>query len=201
MIDYIKGELVHVDIDHIVVDNRGVGYQILTSKQSQNELMMMDGEIICYTQLIVREDAMLLVGFASKDERAMFQKLTSVSGIGTKVAIGMLSHQDYRQLALMIMKGDVKGITAAPGVGKKTAERLILELKDKVGHFGSETVTEMDADVTDPAISNVYTDALEALISLGYAKHDAEHMLRGIDMTSMTAEGVIKEALKKMMGM
>jgi Holliday junction DNA helicase RuvA len=163
--------------------------------------MMMEGEIICYTQLIVREDAMQLVGFASKDERAMFQKLTSVSGIGTKVAIGMLSHQDYRQLALMIMKGDIKGITAAPGVGKKTAERLVLELKDKVGYFGGEQAMTVEADMPDAANASVYSDALEALMSLGYAKNDAEHMLRGIDVASMTAESVIKAALKKMMGM
>jgi Holliday junction DNA helicase RuvA len=201
MIDYIKGELVHVDVDHIVVDNRGVGYHILTSKQSQNELMMADGDIVCYTSLIVREDAMMLVGFASRDERAMFQKLTSVSGIGTKVAIGMLSHQDYRQLALMIMKGDVKGITAAPGVGKKTAERIVLELKDKVGHFGGTEGVIVEATITDTAVPTVYSDALEALISLGYSKGDAEHMLRGIDVSSMTTETLIKSALKKMMGM
>ena len=197
MYDYISGKLAYLGSDHIVIDNGGIGYRVLTSKYSIEMFMKATELVTCFTELIVREDAMLLVGFSSRDELELFHKLTSVSGVGTKVGIAILSHDAYLNVATMIAKGDVKGLTAAPGVGKKTAERLVLELKDKVS---SQDLVAYDTAVEESP-STTYQDALEALITLGYMKGDAQNALKGLDLTNMTTEMVIKSALKKIMGL
>ena len=154
-------------------------------------------EVVVYTELIVREDSMSLVGFSSRDELNMFQLLTSVSGIGTKVGIGILSSMPFGQLAGIIASADIKSLQSAQGVGKKTAERLVLELKDKMPQTLSLQMHEHAP--TSRADQSVQKDALDALMSLGYTRSEAQGVLKQIDMDQMTVEDIIKASLKKLM--
>lgn len=205
MIDYIKGRLVHMDGETVVVDVGGIGYKIRTSAASCADFSIPGECVTVYTELIVREDALFLVGFSSRDELEVFQRLISVSGVGTKVALGILSSIPAAMLCMAIASEDVKTLTSAQGVGKKTAERIVLELKDKIGvpgFAGSLSGTE-DAWMQngDGAQSRGITqrDAMEALTALGYTRSEAQAALRGMPMETMTLEAVIKAALKQLM--
>lgn len=197
MIDYIKGKLIHVFGDAVVVENNGIGYKIHTSSGSASDFSMPGEEVVVYTEMIVREDSISLVGFSSREELDMFHMLTSVSGIGTKVGIGILSSMPYGQLAGIIASQDVKALQSAQGVGKKTAERLVLELKDKVPQtLGLQTQEHAPQTVAN---QGVHKDALDALMSLGYTRSEAQGVLKQLDMDSMTLEEIIKASLKKLM--
>lgn len=197
MIDFIKGKLIHVFGDSVVVENNGIGYKIHTSIGSASDFSMPGEEVIVYTEMIVREDSISLVGFSSREELNMFQMLTSVSGIGTKVGIGILSSMPYGQLAGIIASQDIKSLQTAQGVGKKTAERLVLELKDKVPQtLGLQAHEHMQASIVDQGTQR---DALDALMSLGYTRSEAQSVLKQLDMDSMTLEEIIKASLKKLM--
>ena len=197
MIDYIKGKLIHVFGDSVVVENNGIGYKIHTSTGSASDFSMPGEEVIVFTEMIVREDSISLVGFSSREELDMFHMLTSVSGIGTKVGIGILSSMPYGQLAGIIASQDVKALQSAQGVGKKTAERIVLELKDKV----PQTLTLQAEEHEQPKIASqgVLKDALDALMSLGYTRSEAQGVVKQIDLDSMTLEEIIKASLKKLM--
>ena len=197
MIDHIKGKLVHVHGDSVVVENNGIGYKIHTSIGSASDFSMPGEEVIVYTELIVREDSISLVGFSSREELNMFQLLTSVSGIGTKVGIGILSSMPYGHVAAVIATQDVKALQSAQGVGKKTAERIVLELKDKVPQtMGFDEGVKVK---NHEASKGIQGDALEALMSLGYTRSEATGVLKQIDVTDMTLEEIIKTSLKKLM--
>lgn len=197
MIDFIKGKLYHIDVDHIVVENNGMGYRVFTSANSISDFDVVGEEIIIHTEMIVREDAISLVGFSTKEELHMFRLLTSVSGVGTKVGIGILSSLNYISVAAIIASNDVKALTAAHGVGKKTAERIILELKDKVG---KSMLISSDTNIESHVITGgVESDALEALMTLGYTRNEAQSVLKLMDISGMTVEEILKAALKKLM--
>ncbi len=197
MIDFIKGKLVHSYGDSVIVENNGIGFKIHTSIGSVADFSSLGEEVVVYTELIVREDSMSLVGFSSRDELNMFQLLTSVSGIGTKVGIGILSSMPFGQLAGIIASADIKSLQSAQGVGKKTAERLVLELKDKMPQTLSLQMHEHAP--TSIADQSVQKDALDALMSLGYTRSEAQGVLKQIDMDQMTVEDIIKASLKKLM--
>jgi len=197
MIDFIKGKLVHSFGDSVIVENNGIGYKIHTSTGSVADFSSPGEDVIVYTELIVREDSMSLVGFSSRDELGMFQLLTSVSGIGTKVGIGILSSLPFGQLAGLIASQDIKSLQVAQGVGKKTAERLVLELKDKMPQTLSLQSHEHPPVTT--AEQSIQKDALDALMSLGYTRSEAQSALKQIDMEHMTVEAIIKASLKKLM--
>lgn len=197
MIDFIKGKLVHSYGDSVIVENNGIGFKIHTSIGSVADFSSLGEEVVVYTELIVREDSMSLVGFSSRDELNMFQLLTSVSGIGTKVGIGILSSLPFGQLAGIIASADIKSLQSAQGVGKKTAERLVLELKDKMPQTLSLQMHEHTPAST--AYQSVQKDALDALMSLGYTRSEAQGVLKQIDMEQMTVEDIIKASLKKLM--
>jgi len=183
--------------DHVVIENNGIGYKIFSSKNAMSHYQEIGEIATFYTELVVREDAMLLVGFTSRDELHLFQQLTSVSGVGTKVGIAILSYKPFDQIAQMIVNKDIKGLTGAPGVGKKTAERMILELKDKVVAFGDGT----EVETTDQTVMTTDAeDAIEALMTLGYTKTEALSAIAGMDLSGMTTEMVIKQALRSLMG-
>lgn len=197
MIDFIKGKLVHSYGDSVIVENNGIGFKIHTSIGSVADFSSLGEEVVVYTELIVREDSMSLVGFSSRDELNMFQLLTSVSGIGTKVGIGILSSMPFGQLAGIIATADIKSLQSAQGVGKKTAERLVLELKDKMPQTLSLQMHEhAPATIVDQSVQK---DALDALMSLGYTRSEAQGVLKQIDMEQMTVEDIIKASLKKLM--
>lgn len=198
MFDYLKGKLVHVDLDSIVVENQGIGFKIYTSASSISDFSVPGEDVVVYTEMIVREDLIMLVGFSTREELQMFELLTSVSGVGTKVGMGILSSVPFGHLASIIASKDVKALTAAQGVGKKTAERIVLELKDKVAKFGFADLYGSETEHIHMETGSEH-DALEALLSLGYTRSEAQGVLRSMDISGLTVEQVIKLALGKMM--
>ena len=193
MYSYIKGVIEEINLDNIVIDNHGIGYKI---NASANTIMKVKLGFECkiFTKLIVKEDDMSLCGFYDKEELKMFELLTSISKIGPKVGLGILSFASPKQIGAYILSEDIAKLSKAPGVGKKTAQRIILELKDKVEklnldlNFETEYVNTFDEN-DDPAV--------EALISLGYNVYEAKKVLEKIDI-SLDISDRIREALKLM---
>lgn len=201
MYDYIKGTVEYIAEDYIVIENHGVGYKVMTSSFTMADLNGMDGEVIVYTQLIVREDDMSICGFSSRHELTMFRLLTSVSGIGTKVALAVLSSIGVYDLAAVIASGDVNKLVKAPGVGKKTAQRVILELKDKIDKkLKADAFPVGEIRMPKPiAVTSSTREALEALIALGYSSDESESVLAQIDSADKNTEAIVKEALRLIM--
>lgn len=195
MLNYIKGILEEKAVDKIVVENNGIGYEILTSLNTIEGINIGE-KIKIHTKLLVREDDIQLVGFTSKEELSMFNLLTSVSKIGPKLALSSLSVYKSEKIKLMIVESDVNSLVKIPGMGKKTAERVILELKDKIGvvYF-----TDLES-YSEPQL-NIGHQAIEALISLGFSKKESEDVVKkiiksvGNDTESLDVETLIKNAL------
>lgn len=205
MIHYIKGTLIEKGTDYVVVEANGMGYYIASSFSSIASLPALHENVKMYTEMIVREDAISLVGFAEQEELKMFQLLVSVSGVGTKVGIGILSNLSIGDLLNAIQNHDVKRMTSAPGVGKKTAERLILELKDKVSKLSWHSVDSSDFDM-DPRryhshelSGQAVEDALEGLMGLGYTQQEAKKVLGQLNLEGLKTEEILKMALRQMM--
>lgn len=196
MFYYISGTLALKGESYVVIDANGIGYKILTSVYSLEKLSN-NGEVKMYTYMYLREDICDLYGFASEEELNMFTLLISVSGIGPKAAVAILSTMSPSDVALAIVSGDTKAITRAQGVGPKVAQRILLELKDKIKNeqMLSGAVSGDDAVPVSFGVSN---EAVEALCVLGYSVAEAKQALSGIDM-NMDLELIIKEALKKLM--
>lgn len=192
MIDYIVGKISYIGEDYFLLENMGMGYRINTSTNTLIQLFKGDEEQHIFTDLIVREDSMSLYGFVSEDEMNMFKLLLNVSKIGPKVACGILSTLRPSQIQKAIMLKDITTLCKGPGVGKKTAERIVLELKDKVkGGF-------TDDDSYDEVIETFDNEAVEALIVLGYSRYEAQKVFHGTDISGMSVEDMIKFGLRKL---
>ncbi|MEE0409815.1 MAG: Holliday junction branch migration protein RuvA [Clostridia bacterium] len=195
---YIKGTLAAKGDNCLVVDAGGVGYRIYTSLNCIEKAGSTGSEITVYTYLNVREDAMELYGFISEDERKMFMLLISVSGVGPKAGLALLSVATPDRLATAIVTGDEKLITKASGVGPKAAKRIILELKDKIDN----DVLGIDAEgvILSPAeevIADSRAEAMSALVALGYSSQEAKQVLVKLD-ASLSTEELIKKALTQL---
>ena len=191
MYDYIKGKKVKAGNGVIVLENAGIGYFFNVSDECIKRL---DGlENIClYAYLSVKEDGVTLFGFYGEEERAMFMKLISISGIGPKVAVAILSGITVDKLASSIVSENAKELNKIKGVGKKTAERIVLELKDQIGKdFKQEESTASDVQVDE---SN--DDAVMALMTLGFTRKEAEAKIARIDTSGLSVEEVVFSALK-----
>lgn len=188
---YIKGTLVQKSDNYIVVDANGVGYMIYTSLNSMQNMGEIGKKITIYTYLHVREDVMDLFGFTTIEEKNMFMHLISVSGVGPKAALSILSVTTPAKFALAVITNDVKTITKASGVGPKMAQRVILELKDKMKTDELEIDLE---DESDDILSDNRSEAISALVVLGYSSNDAQKAVKGIDGT-LSVEEIIKKAL------
>ncbi len=199
MFYYVSGTVAHMGPYLAVIDCGGVGYACRTTNTTQAQLRVGEkGKL--YTYLNVREDAMELYGFATQEELNLFELLLSVSGVGPKAALSILSASTPANLALSIITGDEKALTCAPGIGKKIAQRVILELKDKLAK--GQTISRGEAyGGTGVTVipENKLSEATAALAVLGYSQGEIGAALKGIDMDSLTLEQIIKEALKKMM--
>ena len=194
MFHHIKGTVFHVDPNRVVLDNGGVGDGINTSFFSASAVKKGE-EALFYTYLHVREDAMELYGFSTQVERSCFRMLTQVSGVGAKVAIAILSSLTADQVASAIMAGDSKALTAAPGVGPKLAQRIVLELKDK---FGKEfSAGSLSASVPAVMGKGSRGEAVAALAALGYSQAEAASALSDC-ADSMSVEDMIRAGLKKL---
>lgn len=188
---YIKGTLVQKSDNYIVVDANGVGYMIYTSLNSMQNTGEIGKKITIYTYLHVREDVMDLFGFTTIEEKNMFMHLISVSGVGPKAALSILSVTTPAKFALAVITNDVKTITKASGVGPKMAQRVILELKDKMKTDELEIDLE---DESDDILLDNRSEAISALVVLGYSSNDAQKAVKGIDGT-LSVEEIIKKAL------
>lgn len=192
---YIKGTLVQRSENFIVVDANGVGYMIYTSQNSIANAGETGNTVTVYTYLHVREDVMELFGFVTVEEKNMFMHLISVSGVGPKAALAILSVTTPSKFAAAVVTNDVKTITKAAGVGPKLAQRVILELKDKMKT--AELDISLDDD-TDEVLSDNRSEAISALVVLGYSSQDAQKAVKGID-GSLSVEDIIKKALTSLL--
>lgn len=199
MFYYLNGTVAHLGPYLAVIDCGGVGYACRTTNTTQTRLKLGEkGKL--YTYLNVREDAMELYGFATQEELNLFELLLSVSGVGPKAALSILSASSPANLALSIITGDEKALTCAPGIGKKIAQRVILELKDKLAKGQTIAAGESYGGTGVTVIpENKLSEATAALAVLGYSQGEIGAALKGIDLDSLTLEQIIKEALKKMM--
>lgn len=194
---YIKGEKVFTGDGFVVIDAGGVGYKIATSLSSINDLAIKSGVVTMYVQLVVREDAQELVGFTTNEELSMYKYLTSVSGIGPKAGLAILSSASPSQIALAIMTEDVNTFTKASGVGPKSAKRIILELRDKLKNEDL-LPSEINAASVSTPLSDNLTEAAAALTVLGYSANEAKVAVSKVD-SSLSVEDMVKEALKLLM--
>jgi Holliday junction DNA helicase RuvA len=192
MIHRLRGILVEKDTEGVVVDVGGVGYRAAASVATLRALPSLGEECVIHTRMVVREDAMLLFGFAAPEERAAFDALTAVSKVGPKLALAVLSAMSPQQISEAVARGDVPKLSSVPGLGRKTAERLVLELKGKdLAVFGPEPVVASDGGGGGP-----YMEAREALTGLGYSLEEAEKALNSIPPQD-SVERYIKEALRR----
>ena len=201
MYAYIKGELAEKNIDHIVVEAGGIGYLIYVPAQSIDYLPDEGDQIKVYTYLYIREDAMVLYGFLTKDDLEIFKMLITVSGIGPKGGLGILSTLSADDLRFAILSGDSKTISKAPGIGAKTAQRVIIDLKDKMSlEEAFEKKLENNADGVQKTLnSSTKNDAVMALSALGYSSAESLKAVSKVDITDdMDVEDVLKLALKNM---
>lgn len=190
MFEYIKGKVVSIKEDYIVIENNNIGYKIFTSIATISQIKK-DEEIIIYIYFNVREDGVYLYGFYREEELDMFNLLIIVSGVGPKTALGILSTLMPSELKLAIMNRDIKTLTKAPGIGKKTAERIILELKDRVEKIDIR-INEEDIILMDDSTDIV----IEALESLGYSSGEVKKVLVNLDIKDKSEEDIIKLVLK-----
>ena len=197
MIRYIRGKIFHTDSDHIIVENSsGVGFDIQIPMGSAFYTMVDGEEAKVYTSMIVREDDISLYGFTGKEGLELFELLITVNGIGAKAALAIMGTLSESELKVAIATNDVKALTKANGVGKKIAERLILELKDKIGDITALDVPVLDALI--PAASGEKGEAAEALMSLGYTRNEALAALEKVQGENLTCEQYIMNALKNL---
>jgi len=193
MIEFLKGKVISNDKGYLVLENNGIGYIIYMISRELHSLNTND-EILINTRLILREDSATFYGFKNPITRDAFDLLTTVTGIGPKLAMGILDGDDVSNIIKYILNKDEKSLTKLPGVGKKTAQRIILELKDKVENLGIDIDTQNDIAIVEVSKND---PAVEALISLGYNEYESIKVLENID-SNLDISDRIREALKLM---
>lgn len=197
MLYNVKGKLTVTELDYIVVECNGVGFKCFTSLNTAKTVGKLGDEVNVYTYLAVREDAMDLFGFATLNELDTFKLLITVSGVGPKAAISILSELTPDRLAICIASGDAKSITNAKGIGKKTAERVVLELKDKMGAVSIGETATVVSNLSNVSTSSNAGEAIEALVVLGYSQSDASVVVGALDK-SLSVDEMIRHGLKQL---
>ncbi|MBQ3920991.1 MAG: Holliday junction branch migration protein RuvA [Firmicutes bacterium] len=193
MLHYIRGRVTGIEPGMVVIESNGIGYEVNVPEGSRAYLASPDEEIVLYTAMMVREDDVSLYGFTDRDSLAMFRLLQTVSGVGAKAAIAILSVLNPQDLRKALFFEDVALISRANGVGKKTAQRLCLELKDKVGAPGEFPEAAASAA---PVKGSARDEALQALVALGYSRSEALGLMSGISEEDLTSEEYIRRALR-----
>jgi len=194
MIAYLTGEISHLFADFCFINVGGIGYRVFVPLSTRQQLSI-GLNVTLFTSLQVREDAMLLYGFSTQGEYELFIYLTSISGVGPKVALSVLSVMRPDVFCLAISQNDIMALTKIPGIGKKTAERIILELKDKIG-AGDSLLSVSQADLKIVG-NDQLSEAVAALTALGYSRSESMSVLKDIDTNSLTVEQLLKMALKE----
>lgn len=200
LISFLKGTVDNITESTVELDVNGTGFEIQISPATAERLEAMGDQVTVYTYMYIREDQLALYGFSSRDELALFKKLITVSGIGPKAGLSLLSVMNADDLRFAIVAGDVKSISRAPGVGKRTAERLVLELRDKLDNIGLPTSGLPDAEgagAKGEDLSSDAADAVDALTALGYSRVDA---MKAVKRAAETGAAGTEELLKKALG-
>lgn len=200
MYEYIRGQFQGIIKDYVVIELNNIGYKIFTSGNTMSNMPKVGEEVLLYLEQIVREDFIGLYGFTTREELEMFKLLLSINGVGAKAALSLLSISTVNNLKYAIMMGDEKHITRAPGIGKKTAQRIILELKDKLkpDELTSEEGQLIEGINDNSDYSFNINETLSALMALGYTEKEAQKALEKVDKT-LSIENMIKESLKLLM--
>ena len=201
MIAFIEGKVAEKNHGELIINAGGVGFSLMCSNATLAAAPEIDKSWRCYTVMNVREDAMELFGFATKQEREMFRRLTSVTGVGAKTALGVLSALPLRDLSIAILTGDVTALSRAPGIGKKTAQRIVLELKDKVEQ--QDVSVPAGAAAAAPVsvrTGGIQREAQAALQALGYTSAEAARALNQVRDQADTADKLILLAVRQLSG-
>lgn len=200
MIGRLRGILLDRHPPQLLVDVGGVGYEVEAPMSTFYQLPAPGEEVVLHTHLVVRDDAHLLFGFASEAERSLFRSLIRVNGIGAKMALAILSGMNADTFVLCIQEGDTASLTRIPGIGKKTADRLIIEMRDRLGDWQAAGVLpQLAAEPAAQGQRDAVKDAVSALISLGYKPPEASRMVGLVESMGNTSEELIREALKSAM--
>jgi len=196
MIGRLRGIILEKQAPDLILDVQGVGYEVAAPMSTFIHLPAINEEVSLFTHLIVREDAQLLYGFSTTRERLLFRSWLKVNGVGAKLALTILSGSDVDDFSRSVQEGDAASLTRLPGVGKKTAERLIIEMRDRLknisGAMGLKPVVSAAAK-----LAGAKDEAAEALVSLGYKPAEAEKMIRNIETDGLNTEQIIKLALQR----
>lgn len=201
MISYVKGELAAIEEQKAIIDVGGIGYGVFMPHQALAMLPSVGNEVKLYTYLNVREDAMRLFGFLTKDDLEIFRLVIGVSGIGPKGGLNILSCMSPDELRFAIMSGDAKMISSAPGIGKKTAEKLIVELRDKVDiekmlDHAAHPEETIQTDMAKTSANEMQSEAVQALVALGYGSAESLRAVKKTSVQCQTVEDILKEALQ-----
>lgn len=198
MIGRLRGVIIEKQPPELVVDVQGVGYELSAPMSTFFNLPAVNDEVTLYTHMVVREDAQLLYGFATERERLLFRSLLKVNGVGAKLALTILSGSDVDTFARSVQDGDTASLTRLPGVGKKTAERLIVEMRDRLKEVSSAMgLQDIVVDSASAPAGGAKNEAVEALMALGYKPAEADKMLRSFDIEGMSTEQIIRQALQR----
>lgn len=200
MIGQLRGTILEKQPPQLVVDVQGVGYEVDAPMSTFYALPDVGQPVTLYTHLIVREDAHLLFGFATRDERTLFKSLLKVNGVGPRLALTVLSSVSPEMFVQSVLNNDTASLVRLPGVGKKTAERLVIEMRDKLDHWQPKTVATGEGASVKPdhVRHTILQDAIAALVSLGYKAPEANRMVTRLDDGAATSEALIRRALQEM---
>ncbi len=193
MIGLLRGKILGKQPPRVLLEVQGVGYEVDAPMTTFYDLPDVGAEVILYTHLAVREDAHTLYGFTTLTDRDLFRSLLKVNGVGARLALGILSGMNARTFIACVQGGDAAALVKLPGIGKKTAERLIIELRDRLDALAPATVPSGTPVV---AASSPVDEAVSALVGLGYKAQEASSMVRVIDTTNMSSEDIIRSALQ-----
>ncbi|MEE9494186.1 MAG: Holliday junction branch migration protein RuvA [Gammaproteobacteria bacterium] len=195
MIGMLTGVLRHKQPPWLLLDVQGVGYEVQAPMTTFYQLPAEGENITLFTHLVVREDAHSLFGFGVVSDRSLFRALIKVNGVGAKMALTILSGMDAGSFAACVQAGDAPALVKLPGIGKKTAERLIIEMRDRLGDVSSSPVMTMGDSLLSPVSQNPIEEAVSALVALGYKAPDASRRIREVDCEGLTTQDIIRAAL------
>ena len=193
MIGSLRGCLISKQAPHIVLECNGVGYEVETPMSTFLELPAVGSDLFLHTHLLVREDAQILYGFATEDERSLFRTLLKVNRVGAKMALGVLSSMTASDFRRCVEYEDAAALSKVPGIGKKTAERLIMEMRDKIDSVGAPSLPGEKVTVE----ASERSEAFDALVALGYKANEVNKLLGKLDIDDLSAEDIIRRALKQ----
>ncbi len=196
MIGRLRGQLIYKQPPQLMLDVAGVGYEVEAPMSTFYVLPESGEEVTLLTHLAIRDDAHVLYGFAKAAERELFRALLKVNGVGAKMALAILSGMEADEFARCVQAGDTASLVRLPGVGKKTAERLVVEMRDRLEQMGvAPSLTPMSPRLETPQVS-AGNEAVSALVALGYKPAEAERMVRAVDDSELSSEELIRKALK-----